>query len=650
MSWFQRLYETYENCREASKTAGYEFAPVAHTHKNINIEIQLDENSEMIKAEVITNEKEKYTVIPTIDDNDCRWALAVNIKTYLKEKKPYQKQLQKWADFDKNNKNNIKIAIVNKYIQSDKLIEDLIQKKILKGEGKTLIEPKDKKEKDECPIFKSINSQQGQKDAFIRWVVVVGKDKNGKAWKTWEDDEIIKSWQNFRYKVEKEKNGSSGLCYVLGKSDTFLTTKHPFADATAKLISSEDKKNFVFNGRFSTKEEVVGISYEVTQKAHNTLRWLMLKERNQAYYNKEQKFVAWNISATDLPKIGISSDELIGNNEISSDVGQIGDNEISSDVGQIFGAKLANKIRGYKEKLKPDDRSVIIGIDGASPGRKAVIYYREIIGSEFLDNIENWHKKYAWKQYILGENKNQKYRCFFGAPSIDTIAKMYFYRKDTYSIGKNEDRIKKRIIKELVQSIVEKKNIPKYIEEKFIRKASNPVALNYEQRKTVLSIACSIYKGNNKYKEEDYKMCLDYENKDRNYLYGRLLAVIHKGEYSVLRKRVGESQTKTQDEEESKSIRQTKAQRLMKRFSSKPFDTWRYLYESFNSAYSSRIKGNWVENKIKSIVALNPEGLKGNSKLTGEYLLGYFCQLRELDYNPEKNLKEIKNGCIKQKD
>nr|BAV59404.1 CRISPR-associated protein csd1 [Candidatus Endomicrobium sp. MdDo-005] len=634
MSWFQRLYETYEDCVKASERTKVVIAPVAHTHKDVNITIRLDDKDfDVVAEDIKVTEVGEDTIVPTTDDNNCKWGLAVNIKTYLNlnEKKRYQSQLQDWVNFDPSNK---EIAVVNKYIQSGRLIEDLIQKKVLRKNDGLNEEKEDK--------YKVFIGEKQKQDVFIRWIV--GTDKNRRE--TWKNDGIKRSWQGFMKHKIALANGQDAeatsrplcyrpLCYISGEY-AVLTTKHPYANAKAKLISAEDKKNFVFNGRFATKGEVVGIGYEVTQKAHNTLKWLMSKKRDQAYQNGEQKFVAWTIEnvKSSLPKVGDSSDSLLEEESIR---------EISGNVGQVFGSKLAKKIRGYKEDLNPNDNdnTAIIGIDDASPGRTAVIYYREIKCSSFLDNIENWHKKYAWQQYY--ENRKGKYIYFFGAPSIDVIANAYFYKKTNtekkggrYTIGRNEYKIKKKIIRELIPSIVENKEIPKYIEEKFVRKASNPVALEDQQWKTILRIACSIYKGNKP--KEEYKMCLDEENKNRDYLYGRMLAVIHKGEYSILKER------KNEEDHLGKSVRQTNAQRLMKRFSENPFDTWKLLYEKFNSAYGSRIKGNWVENMIKNIVvAGNTEELKSNKPLTGEYLLGFFCQLKELE-SPKKLDKGDKNN------
>ena len=45
----------------------------------------------------------------------------------------------------------------------------------------------------------------------------------------------------------------------------------------AKLISSNDEKNFTFRGRFSDKSQAFSIGYEDSQKAHNALKWSIIQ-------------------------------------------------------------------------------------------------------------------------------------------------------------------------------------------------------------------------------------------------------------------------------------------------------------------------------------------------------------------------------------
>jgi CRISPR-associated protein Csd1 len=605
MSWLQKLYETYSNCVEASDSESddYGICPIAHTNKKINIEITLDKNGNFQNVEIVNEE----TVIPTTDDNNCMWSLAVDIKTYKNKKETYKKRLEEWSKSDHNNE---KLQAINTYIKKGKLIDDLVENKILwkDNSGNFIKKPKKKNEEDQYPIFANIEKQE---DCFIRWVVGDNKDRH-----TWKDkDGLIESWKNFReHELEK------GFCYVTGNNDVPITENHPYANGSAKLISSQDKQNFVFNGRFSNPNEILTLSFEVSQKAHKTLQWLMRKERGQAYSNEVQKIVAFNVH------------------------GQGG------DVGLIFGENFVKATKGYNynvEEIKPNENIMILGMDAANKGRAAITYYKEILGSKYIENINNWHKKYNWEQYLeIKNNGNKQYKYFEGTPAIDTIATVYLYKKDKYSIDKKEIKIKKKLIRELMPSVLEGKSIPKYIEEKFIAKASNPLASDkkLKQWKTVLGIACSIYNGNNLYKDskgERGSQMLDEKNETRDYLYGRLLALIDYGEEEALK--IQQKDNEDDKDEDKRNLRLTNAKRYMRQFSLKPYSTWKMLYLRYNEAYLPRLRKNnyplqkKIEKSVEDIKdSFSSSNFKKDTKLDGIYLLGYFQQLKNLRYQTNK--------------
>jgi CRISPR-associated protein Csd1 len=640
MSWFQRLYDTYETCEK--NKGKYKIAPVAHTHKVCNIEVTLNEEAEIVDAQIIDED----TIIPTTDDNNCLWSLATDIKTYQKEKDEkgkelkvtYKKHLKEWAEVDNS---NIKLQIINNCIQKNVLIQKLVEKEILwlDSDNKFIKKPKNKIDiTDKYKIFQFAKKQE---DVFIRWIV--GTDINRQ---TWKDKRFIDSWINFRKqrlkdeiseKINKKSKTKIGdkniinktnkidkdMCYITGKHNTLIAIKHPTANGSSKLISSQDDKNFIFNGRFIKQNEVLNIDFDVTNQAHKTLDWLISDERKQAYRNYPQIIVAFTVNGK------------------------------GGNVGQVFGEDFVKSIKGYNtsfEQFEENENIVVLEMDAASKGRACITYYREMLSSKYLKNIETWHKKYSWEQFLKIKNDEGKdeYKYFIGAPSINTIADTYFYKKDRYKIEKNEQKIKKKIIKDLMPSVLEDRNITEYIEKHFIEKASNPVALNESQWKTILRIACSIYKGNHLYienkKEEEYLMS-DETCEDRNYLYGRLLAVIDDAERAALWKQ-------NKDNGKAKeSIRQTNAQRLMRQFSIKPFDTWKVLYEKFNDAYKKRINGTWVEDRIEKIKSkfISVEKFTDNAKLTGLYLLGYFHELKDIKetrktLKQDKQDKEIENG------
>jgi CRISPR-associated protein Csd1 len=134
-------------------------------------------------------------------------------------------------------------------------------------------------------------------------------------------------------------------------------------------------------------DQAVGLSSEITQKAHSALRWLI--GRKQAYRSDSQVFIAWDTDGNDIPSPYADSRNLAGDEEIE---------KYEGDVGQAFAIRLKNKMRGYQGKIKQANKIIVMGLDSAVPGRMAIIFYRELKGSDFLTRIENWHTRFAWPQ------------------------------------------------------------------------------------------------------------------------------------------------------------------------------------------------------------------------------------------------------------
>ena len=123
-------------------------------------------------------------------------------------------------------------------------------------------------------------------------------------------------------------------------------------------------------------------------------------------------------------------------------------------------------------------------------------------------------------------------------------------------------------------------------------------------------------------------MALETDRRSRDYLYGRLLALAENIENYALTK--------------AESGRESTAARFMQRFADRPASTWRTI-ELALSPYKSRLnssdkgKGFLIKRMrvVDEILCLfEPEDFLRDSKLSGEFLLGYHCQRQAL--NPPK--------------
>jgi len=161
-----------------------------------------------------------------------------------------------------------------------------------------------------------------------------------------------------------------------------------------------------------------------------------------------------------------------------------------------------------------------------------------------------------------------------------------------------------------------------------VRKACNRIGLKHWEWEKILGIACALYRG--AFKQKEYAMSLEADRCSRNYLYGRLLAIAEHIESRALYLG-GET-------------RDTTAAKLMQRFADRPASTWRIIEPQLRP-YMSRLRAkrpqflHAMELELDAVVSsFSGDDFNDDSKLTGEFLLGYHCQRQAL--NPPKKDSE----------
>src|SRR5690606_20981600 len=347
-----------------------------------------------------------------------------------------------------------------------------------------------------------------------------------------------------------------GFCMVTGQ-DATLAEQHPaklrHAADKAKLISSNDTSGFTFRGRFTEVEQVAGVSYEVTQKAHNALRWLI---ESQGSRNGDQVIVAWATTNIAVPNPVEHLLDLfpLNNNDEKPRVA----------IGHAYALRLKQALAGYQARFSDTESVVVMALDAATPGRMAITYYRRLSGSEFLQRLENWHLKFAWEQNY-GMHKGIRLR-FVGAPSPKDIAQAaYGARGD----GALENATRTR----LLPCIVDATPFPLDLMHAACHRAVNRIGLERWDWEKTLGIACALYRG--AHPERSYSMALDRTRRSRGYLFGRLLAIADNLEQMALNL-AGEN-------------RETNAARQMAYFARKPMSSWLDLDSHKLAPYRSRL-------------------------------------------------------------
>jgi len=446
MSWIQKLHESYPNCvLVACATNTPPPWPISHLIKRAQVEVTVDAKGKLKRVKALSR-AESPTLIPATESSAGRTRdisphplceelgyCASDMPNVEAEKvRLYLAQLDAWCSSEFV---HAKADAVRLYLSQKNLWNDLVSQSIF-------------------PVV--IEDAQGRKTkiadekVFVRWrVEVVGDPCSG----TWEDESLIAKWISF----DRAQNESVGICMVTGDS-VRIGKKHPRflrnPSDGAKLISAndDDYAGLTFRGRFTDgkKEygrQTCGVGFELSQKAHSALRWLI---QNQGYKNDTQAIVSWAVAGKPIPNWFADTLELCGIEEklVESDL-------ISQGVGQSFAIRLRNAIAGYGASLGQADDIVVMGLDSATTGRMAITFYRELNGSEFLARIEAWHMKCAWPQNF-GKDKK-----FVGAPAPRDIAEAGYGRWDEkLNKVKVDEVLLKTTAERLLPCVLDGKQIP----------------------------------------------------------------------------------------------------------------------------------------------------------------------------------------------
>ena len=648
MSWMQKLYRTYESILEQGVTDDTEpLTPVGHTIQNAHIVIVIDGQGNFQTARVMP--PKTAILLPATESSENRTSgeaphpladkiqyVAKDYADYGGEKKAYfegyLKQLKAWCESPFTHP---KVQAVLKCVTKGQVVANLVEAGIfqLDLDGKVL--NKWETEGDAPPIFSVLPKTKGEIEfgsALVCWQVEIAGDVHSQ---TWMDKTIQQSWADYAASEKAEK----GFCLVQGE-ESVISTMHPaklrHTGDKAKLISSNDTAGYTFRGRFATAEEAASISADVSAKAHSALRWLISR---QGIRNGDQVTVAWAISGKPVPSpVKDISTELDWADMDNWDISAVENpDEFSSqtsskqpspdwsvNIGRAAAQIIKKKLHGYRKELKEHEQICLIMLDSATPGRMALTYYQEFLPADYFANLDAWVDDFSWYQRYSIEVPNGK--------KTDKRTQWRFVPPSPYSIAESvygkalSDTLKKQLYARLLPVIAGGTSVP--IPEDLVRQsfqaACNPNGCeNWEWQRNI-GVACALYKGwsarhHDLLQRRTYPMSLDTQNRSRDYLYGRLLAVAENTESYALYL-AGEK-------------RSTTAERYMQRFAEHPFATWRNI-ELALKPYQERLRNNGKDTGAQAISEIMElfatDDFTCDDKLSGEFLLGYHCQKMEI--------------------
>jgi len=492
--------------------------------------------------------------------------------------------------------------------------------------------------------------------------------------KVWKDETFFNAWHQYyvdrkrksaekrkcaKYKLaDKEKRPSAekkklqeqaklkdriSLDYITGLEQPIATShskKISNASANSKLVSDNDKTNYTFRGKFSKSTEAVSIGYETTQKAHQFLRYLI---NDRGHYCGEQVILSFAIGSTEklLPP-PIEENSIWG---ILQESRTATESDVRINLRAETGFDYANALRqslagfGHSKALGQHAKTVVLALDAATTGRLAITFYRELDRNEYLEKIAQWHSGCKWHQKFWSKH-NEKYVPYIGAPSVDRIIEAVHGRPRG---GKDESytKIKKAARERLLRSVFDGALLPADYVTAAIRRASNPLGISkggkfdrsaFEQ---VVSTACALVRKDSQQRnmKEDYKLSVELDRTDRDYLYGRLLGAADMLEEYALYKKDNDRVV-------------TAAIRHMQSFVMRPFRTWQTIHGCLNP-YIQTAKYSFAFGEIQAVMDnFLPEDYEKDVPLNGSYLIGYYHErayIKSLADNIKKE-KEKNDG------
>lgn len=592
MSWLNDLYCTYESCKgEVGVVRDNQpvLLPIAHSTQNAQLEVVLDAEGNFSRAFRVEKE-DAVTVIPVSEDSGSRSGSAVfphpladkleyvagDYTDFVSKGKAeknvkYKEQLYEWVTSPYSLP---QIKSVYLYLNKDCLMHDLEREGLFFFENGQLLTEK----------------QQGiaAEDWFVRFSVEIPQKEECRLYC---DSEIFDSY--IAYYLSKQE--LRDLCYVSGEMVP-CSEKHPAkirnTGDKAKLISTNDASGiFTYKGRFKKSSQVAMVSYEISQKAHNALRWLIAKQA--CLRVEEQVFLVWSI---ENPELTDPFDEFFM------------DEEDNAYTDEAYANCVKRAIWGSSE-IPPENANVmIIGVEAATTGRLSIPFYQKYEAKQFLENIVKWKSEVCWVRKCTKEDKVSAW-----SPSLVEIVKLV--------AGEKNDKLNKSIRERLIPCIVERRRLPYDIVLCAAQKAMNRMRYgqDYIAWNRAIGIACALirkYRLEKGEKKEEETMGLNEESQDRSYIFGRLIATAEMLERSALLTNNGKE-----------GLRNTTAEKYFVRMQRYPVETYNTIYKQLNP-YIRKLKSagkTFYVNRLDELVDKLDFTQKG--KLEPIFLQGYSSQM-----------------------
>lgn len=670
MSWIMELVKTYDAHEDLVGKENIEgskavLMPICHVVQKAQIEVTIDGEGNFSHASVLPK-AEQSTLLPCTPASEVRTSnlaphplhdkliyIARDGDLYREERdkkgrSPYSLYVELLGKWVHSPYSIPKVEAVYKYVTQHDIIDDLCRANppvLYRDDKGNIMQKWPYKDRPKPDIFSAVSDDILK--ALVRFRVIhIPGDNEPDLWK---DQDLQRQYIAF-FKHEFSKDLE--LCYATGKmmrpaGKQGKRIRSP--KDKSKLISSDDTKGLTFRGRFKNAHECLSLGHETLQKATNALAWLI---RNQGHDCEGRVFLAWS-SSTPLPDILSATNDVIGD-EWSTPLEITQPQTLTQWVESFDRA-----IKGYYHNFEkdPNAKANVIVLDAITSGRLSICYYDEFSGRDFIRRIEKWHKSGRWIQHKeVTDNKEKKDKIsrkskkrilgYVGVPSPRTLIKACY--------GENVSDTKMKMeLERIFNCIVQGRPLPIDMERCIVRRVvtmANTASGNkyYPWRHGIVEPACTVicnrWNGTHS-KEEEYKVALDEKNCNRDYLFGRLLAVADQIERSTFKGK-------------DKYSRLTNAMKYMEVFSMRPAKTWMTIHNRL-LPYMQKQKEKHGSKELELLARITDlfqeEDFVSDAPLGSRFLLGFYSQQvviqqESQDYTDSKNSQSGESDSADQSD
>lgn len=633
MSVLSALYKTYcdaldNNLVDRTDLLQHQtvLLPVYHSSKkstgtNDMIEVTLSEKGRFIKAEWVP--KDQIAIFPVTENSIIRAGKVIaphplcDELSYLSKEldpekhKEYESVRKDWVSYMEEGHTNRLLRILDDYLCQETIFRDCVASLFI-GMNNEVV-------KDYAVVANA--GEKTEKTIHLEKTFVtfrVETERSAEADLSLNTDREIH--QNYiGYVRKKNSEQMQEKCDISGEK-TYCVSRHRGLMGNAKLVSISNH-NETYYGRFDAGEEIIHIGYEVSQKIHLMLKYLLENSQNKRQIGESCMLVNW------------FSDD-IGNEEQVNLMDPIApyeepeeeeEDEAPKTLGGSFSVAINEYITGKNREINPEGKFYLMILDKISNGRISIKYFRELPKSELFERVEHWYQSTSWSFF---NGKTQK--MIRETPATFRYADTIFgLEGDKGYVECRNSKLRTKTVERLLPCILEHRRLPQDLKNRMFQNLCNRSAYEKTWNYT-LALGCSIFK---KYqidyqKKEEVSEMLDVNEQNRSYLYGRLLAVYEKLEQDVLNSKVSDN----------KDRRATNAERLWSVYTKMPGRTLKILEDKVRPYKESLIKSNYsgfkyydslltdVMSRLRE--AENYEQDK-NKALNEDFVFGYYAQKQD---------------------